>query len=64
MKFVDLLRRMFEPASPEVHLPPVRSTRIELREARRQRKDEHDRTEELARLLDDYRRQDHIFHGR
>jgi len=65
MKLVDRLRSMLQQAeTPRVDLPPVESTRDELRVARVERLVEHRRTERLAALLDDYRRADEALRRR
>ena len=57
---LDRLRRMIDPARRSFSLPPSESTKTELELEQQARQDEKDRTDQLARMLNDYRRQDKL----
>jgi hypothetical protein len=54
------LRRMLDPMRRSFKAPPDESTRSELEREKAARKTEHDRTEKLAQVIADYRRQDRM----
>jgi len=51
---------MIDPARRSFSLPPSESTKTELELEQQARQDEKDRTDQLARMLNDYRRQDKL----
>lgn len=61
---IGLVSKLLAQMSKGVNAAEVQSTKIELVREQQRRRTEHNRTEQLARMLDDYRAQDRVLRRR